>query len=385
MNKKIIKLLIFVKAIDGGTGTYVLNIKEIKKLFPASRLRIKIVVLEKPSHRIIKKQNGAWSFLRKSQFYNQRYTFSLRNVFSFIEELLWFKGNLSEFKPNVVISVDLHCNLIASIIRTLYQKKHLLILTTHINVDNNIEQRTDYLLKSFLRKLISYFYNKADSLIFVSKQLAVDCQQRFHLNRKLINTIYNGDDNKLRQFKENRKNNVIISIARLVEQKDQKTLIKAFKLLKNRLTNVKLWIISDGHDINNLKKLVTLNKLNTKVRFFGWVKNIYSYINKSKIFVLSSKREGFGYVLIEAMSQGLPVISTDTPFGPREILDDGKYGILVPMKDPEAMAKAMYELLTDEKKYNYYAQKSLERAKYFSLDKMLSAYKKVILDLVKKS
>jgi len=83
------------------------------------------------------------------------------------------------------------------------------------------------------------------------------------------------------------------------------------------------------------------------------------------------------------MSQRLPIISTDTPFGLSEILDNGKYGILVPVGNEKAMAEAMYTLLTDEKKYHYYSQKSLGRAKYFSLGKMLKAYKKVILEALK--
>ncbi len=132
-----------------------------------------------------------------------------------------------------------------------------------------------------------------------------------------------------------------------------------------------------------LKNYVKKLKIEKNVQFFGWVKNIYEYLKKSSVFVFSSKREGFGYVLLEAMSCGLPVISTNTPFGPAEILDNGKYGILVPMKNPQAMADAIYELLTDDKKYNYYKKKSLERVKYFSLDKMLKSYKKLIMNLVK--
>jgi glycosyltransferase involved in cell wall biosynthesis len=123
--------------------------------------------------------------------------------------------------------------------------------------------------------------------------------------------------------------------------------------------------------------------LSRKISFLGWVKNISPYLKKSDIFVLSSKREGFGYVLIEAMSQGKPVISTNTPYGPSEILDNGKYGILVPMGDEEAMKRAILKLLTDKKKYHYYAKKAFERSEFFSLDKMLRAYKKLIVGLIK--
>jgi glycosyltransferase involved in cell wall biosynthesis len=78
------------------------------------------------------------------------------------------------------------------------------------------------------------------------------------------------------------------------------------------------------------------------------------------------------------MSYGKPINTTKTPYGPSEILDNWKYGILVPMGDEEAMKKAILKLLTDKKKYHYYAKKAFERSKFFSLDKMLMSYKKII-------
>ena len=153
------------------------------------------------------------------------------------------------------------------------------------------------------------------------------------------------------------------------------------KKVQSKTKNVHLWILSDGEDSEQIK--IDAKRIGVKSTvFFGWVSNIYTYLKRSSIFVFSSIREGFGYVIIEAMTQGLPIISTDTPFGPSEILDNGKYGILVPTQDEEAMTKAIHKLIDNKKLYNYYAKKALERVKFFSEEKMLTKYEKIIRLLI---
>ncbi len=196
--------------------------------------------------------------------------------------------------------------------------------------------------------------------------------------------IYNGADFTTEHRQTTKGSDTVITIARMVEQKDHETLIKAFKLVNQKLPKVKLLIPSSGPLEPKLKKLTRKLNLTKSIKFLGWVKEITPYIKKADIFVLSSKREGFGYVIIEAMAYGKPIISTDTPYGPAEILDNGKYGILTPLGDEKALSKAIITLLTNDKKYQLYSQKALLRSKYFSLDKMLSSYKKLILETIDK-
>jgi glycosyltransferase involved in cell wall biosynthesis len=175
---------------------------------------------------------------------------------------------------------------------------------------------------------------------------------------------------------------IIITIARLVEQKDHENLINAFKLLQKNMPETELWILGDGPRRKELETLVKKLELQNKVFLLGWVSDIKSYIDKSNLFVLSSKREGFSYVLLEAMCQGIPVISTDTPYGPGEILGSGEFGVLVPMGRPDRMQNAMLTLLKNKQKYKYYSEKSIERSKFFSANRMLNGYKSLISDLV---
>jgi len=381
-----IKLLIIVKSIDGGTGTFVLNFLKIKKLFKGNKLIVKTAVLEEPNYRDIGRVNkNNFIFFRKKGFYPHNYRLSLKNTLNFIEELRWVNNLIRDFNPHVILGIDIHCNLLAQINKLIFFPKVKTILSTHIDLGETLSQKSAPLVNFVLKKFVCFFYKRANELVCVSKNLAKDLQETFELNKKVL-VIYNGSDFKRepngRPSRIFKKGGIIITVARLVEQKDHTTLVKAFGLVLKELPNSKLWITSSGPLKNKLVKLTSNLKLSKNVKFLGWVRNIQSYIRKSDILVLSSKREGFGYVLLEAMSQGKPVISTNTPYGPSEILDNGKYGILVPVGDKLAMKKAIVNLLTDRKKCDYYAKKALERSKFFSLDKMLKSYKKTIIKLI---
>lgn len=383
MGKKLIRLLILVKSIDGGTGTYVFQLLKLEEYINNSI--IKVIVLEKPSFRKIDKYSDKFIFYNDKNFYPQVYKFSLKNIFNIIRELFWVKNQINKFHPGFVLSVDVHCNLLILINKFIFRRAYKIVLTTHINLSKVLFDKAQGRLNWIIRKLVSFFYNQSDNCVVVSKNVGLDLLKNFQLKKDLVKVIYNGiTPLKQKIIVSNKNKKIIITIARLVNQKDHLILIKSFALLNKKLSNTELWILSDGYLKNNLINYVNKINLSKKVHFFGWVKDIYPYLNQAYVFVLSSKREGFSYALIEAMAQGRPVISTDSPFGPSEVLDNGKYGILVPVGDEKKMANAMYELLTDEKKYNYYAQKSLERAKYFSLDKMLKAYKKLILEVLNK-
>lgn len=133
---------------------------------------------------------------------------------------------------------------------------------------------------------------------------------------------------------------VIIGVGRLEPQKDFTTLIRAFALLRKRLP-IRLLILGEGSERAPLASLVTELGLDDDVSMPGFVANPYAFVSRSAVFVLSSRWEGFGNVIVEAMALGTPVVSTDCPAGPREILDDGRFGRLVPIADSQAMADAI--------------------------------------------
>jgi glycosyltransferase involved in cell wall biosynthesis len=375
-----IRLLILVKSIDGGTGTFLLNLLEIKKIFKDKSFSVKTLVLERPSYRKI--VNFKFDYFRKKDFYPQRYSLSPLNFLNFFKEIAWITEKVQSFRPTLILSVDLRCNLLAIFLKILSLGKIKVIATNHIDLSQTISDKSTKLVRSLLIRAIQIFYDFADAIVSVSKSLSSSLKKDFHLKSKVL-TVYNGQDFNFQKPKRLPRtgHKTILTIARLVEQKDHLTLIKAFGLLSKDLPGTTLWIASNGPLKRRLETSVKRLGLTESIKFLGWVKDTNAYLKKADIFVLSSKREGFGYVLIEAMSQGIPVVSTDCPYGPGEVLAQGKYGLLTPPRNFKSLKSAMLELLTNAKKYDHFAKMAVKRSKFFTREKMLKGYKKIIIRL----
>ena len=139
---------------------------------------------------------------------------------------------------------------------------------------------------------------------------------------------------------------VILSAGRLVGQKDFATLIRAFaEVVKSR--PARLAILGEGRERDALAALARELGIGHAVGLPGFVANPFAWMARARVFAVSSIHEGLSMVLVEAMACGTPVVSTDCPHGPREVLEGGKWGPLVPVGDPGALAAAILETLSD--------------------------------------
>lgn len=141
----------------------------------------------------------------------------------------------------------------------------------------------------------------------------------------------------------------IVSVARLDEgQKDHRTLLRAYAKVRAQYADAPgLLLLGDGADRASLEQLAHDLGVAAHVRFAGFCSNPFPFMRAARMLVLSSRYEGFGMVLLEAMALGTPVVSTDCPTGPRDLLDGGDSGLLVPPGDIDAMADAILKLLND--------------------------------------
>jgi glycosyltransferase involved in cell wall biosynthesis len=138
---------------------------------------------------------------------------------------------------------------------------------------------------------------------------------------------------------------VFVTAGRLVPQKDHETMIRALAIHRRRHDG-RLIMLGDGPRREALQDLVTQLDLTDAVDFLGFRQNALPYFRQADAFLLSSRCEGFGNVIVEALGCGTPVISSRCEYGPAEILDDGRYGVLVEPRNPDALAEAMDQAAT---------------------------------------
>lgn len=231
--------------------------------------------------------------------------------------------------------------------------------------------------------LVKQWYPLADRTIAASQGVAEDVSQISGIPVNNIDVIYNPVVMPELFDKAKEPTNhpwfasgeppVILGVGRLATQKDFPTLIKAFAIVREQIS-AKLMILGQGEKRPQLEALVQKLGLEKDVDMPGFKDNPYAYMAQAKLFVLSSAWEGFGNVVAEAIAVGTPVVSTDCPSGPAEILDNGKYGKLVPVGDVNALANSILEMLRNPTN----SQLLQERALDFTVDNVVEQYLKVL-------
>ncbi len=266
-----------------------------------------------------------------------------------------------------------------------------------------VQDSTLYESTQFLKFIIKYgkwfkyymTFHLADKVITATKGIEHELCRVYRLQESKCKHIYNcisvdyivnkstlddslTKDDIMRLMKVRGSINVV-SIGRLTAQKNYANLVTAAAKVINKNRNVHFYIIGSGKQYNLLLRMVIAYKITSNVHFVGAKANPFVYLRWADIYVQSSIYEGFGYSMVEAMALGKPVVSTDCPYGPGEILGDGEFGLLVPMRDSRTLAKALLDLVRDKKLRKKLESKAFIRSKYFDCSKQLSKYK-ILLD-----
>jgi glycosyltransferase involved in cell wall biosynthesis len=174
---------------------------------------------------------------------------------------------------------------------------------------------------------------------------------------------------------------VVIAAGRLTPQKGFDMLIPAFAQVAARHPQWTLRICGDGGQRKRLEALILEHDLSNNVLLMGAVDRLDLQMSEASMYVLSSRFEGLPMVMIEAMSLGLPVVSFDCPTGPREVIEDGRSGLLVPDGDVDALAAGMLELIEDEGRRRELGAGAAARAKDFSLDSIGPRWEALLAEL----
>lgn len=265
-----------------------------------------------------------------------------------------FTAYLASDKPRVVLAAMETAGVIALWARHRTRAASRIVVSSHVEVSRHTKQDWRYPKRLILTHLMRRLYPLADGVVAVSQGVADDLARFARLPRERISVINNPvvTDDLLEAKRDSAGHPwladdsvpVIVAVGRLTEQKDFGTLLRAFAIVRERRT-ARLMILGEGEDKASLQALAHDLALEEHVEMPGFVADPLVHVAKASAFVLSSAWEGFGNVLVEALACGCPVVSTDCPSGPREILKDGKYGRLVPVGNCEAMAQAILTTL----------------------------------------
>ncbi len=287
-------------------------------------------------------------------------------------------------KPDVLLSAVENANTWAIIAKILSGTSIPVIITEH-STWSQVLSNQPALKEKALFQIASSIYPLANKLVAVSNGIQSDLLETFKINPNKLVCIYNPVVPKNLDFLTaahvahpwiaDKNCPVIISVGRLVKVKDYPTLIQAFSLAK-KLTNCRLIILGEGPERNALQTLINQLGLQNDIDLPGFVENPFAWMAKCDLFVLSSLYEGLPTVLIEAMACGTPVVSTNCISGPAEILENGKYGDLIPLGDVNLLAAALVENVNHPKANS----KIKERANDFSVNNAADAY----IELIKK-
>lgn len=295
---------------------------------------------------------------------------------SFIRKRL-FKKRLSKFieKADTIIDFDM---TLASYAKDITKNIITFCHFSFKNYNRGIKRRQERLGEKLKN------YNK---IVTISEDMEKEGREVYPFLKDKFVTIYNSFDiaeiekkaeNIDRKDLELMREPYILSIGRLEEtQKDFTTLIKAFSQAKGKIVE-KLYIIGEGRHKEQLENLVENLNLKNEVVFLGFKSNPYPWIKNSSFFVHSSKFEGLPTVLIEASILGKAIISTDCPTGPREILEDGKCGILVEVANDKEFSTKMIFLSNDIKEKVELEKLSKFESKRFSSKEVIKKIEELI-------
>ena len=286
-----------------------------------------------------------------------------------------------QWKPDVVYSNLWNTNPFVAVVGKLFGAK--VILEESNSVAHQIGRKKHRTLSRLYRKGV---YSLADAVVAVSQGVAREVE--FVLGIKHVKTIYNCIDIENVMAKSETANGdppheyfhlglpVLIATGRLQKQKGYPHLLEAFRIV-NETTEARLIIVGDGELRDELSRTAEALGIGDRVAMVG-ARESYPYMRYGDIFVHSALHEGFPLTLIEAMSLGMPMVSTDCNYGPNELIENGKSGVLVPVADPGKMASEILMLIKNENFRSSLGAEARKRSRYFALDRMVSDYEKVL-------
>jgi glycosyltransferase involved in cell wall biosynthesis len=256
-------------------------------------------------------------------------------------------------EPAVVVSSEAGLNLCTLIaVRTIPRRNRPKLVLREVGSPSIALRRDPYRSNRVAYRILRRLYRRADRIVTLTHGARSDLVQNFSAPEQMISVMGTNAVippamvNHLRQWdgETGRENDLIVSVGRLSPEKDHRTLLRAMKLLPAD-RRYRLAIVGEGPERPALEALARQYGLAEQTIFTGQVADPFVWMMRARLAICSSVYEGLCNAIIEALACGTPVVSTDCPYGPREILQGGRYGTLTPVGDAAAMATAIAEAM----------------------------------------
>ncbi len=351
--------------------------------FAKKGIYLDLIVIEKkgPYHNLLSKEVKLFDLSQSS--------FIAKLKFRLLKPIVLPPSLAAYLQTNNILILVSTLNLpsiISLIVKKYFFKKIKVIVCLHNSLA--MELSKNRLRDRIIAKILKYLLPIADSVVTVSQGLEKEIKSHILPSiSHLVRTIYNPIDflDISRQATESLSHHwvdkqdyrITLIACRLSQQKDLGTLIKAFAKVVSTDSSSRLIILGDGPEKSHLENLARQLEICSFIDFIGFKLNPYPWMAKAHVFVLSSLYEGLPSVLIEAMACGTSVVSTDCPHGPREILQEGRLGKLVPVGDHKQLSCAILDMLDNPTSIDLL----IERAKEFSLASSVNAYNNLFTNM----
>lgn len=370
-----VRIAFFLSELDaGGAQRTVIN---IVNALPADRFAVKLVVGNG--------RGGARSWLSDPSTVVDLDCMHTRNT-------LWgLRAFLAAERPDVLFATMIDANIVAALAARFVRERPGLILRE----SNSHRARGDI---GFLRRrAVGWAYPQADAVVALSHGVGRELISDYRLDPVRVVTIHNPIDvaGWSQRADAARKTSppwgnfggggpVLIGIGRLIRQKGFDLLLRALAKCEGAGRRARLVIVGEGPERPALTAIAAELGVADRLLMPGFIADSAAWYAHGDLFVLPSRWEGFGHVIVEAMACGLPVIAFDCPYGPVDILGDGEGGILVPPEDVDALARSIDSLLGAQEARNRLAADALRVADRFSQQRIAGQYSRLIESVAKR-
>lgn len=291
-------------------------------------------------------------------------------------------------KPDIFLSTSSGGNLVAALAHAIVPNAHRSLILSERNTFTEVrrERRPHWLPVVPVTK---HLYKRASRIIAVSEGVAKDLREALSLPEGLVTAIHNPVvDEELYELADQPIDHpwlredvpVLLAVGRLVPQKDYPSLLRAFSAIR-RERPLRLIVLGEGEERKRIERYAQQLGIRHDVDFPGFVENPFPFMRRCTVYVLASRFEGLPGALIQAMACGAPVVSTDCPSGPSEIIHSGSNGFLVPVGDWKQLAASIESLLDNPELRRSFSDAATKAAAEFGVTPMIHHYEQALLSV----